>query len=117
MFAEPRRARRIRHTLRIAAHRRREHLARVHDGPTGPVDCICELAATYFSKRKGHGCGRCRSRRPGRPKISNGICKLEVRDRIYVMRRAARRLREFSRRPGLEWEDDDLVLLAEAGVP
>ena len=116
MFEEPRRARRIRLTLRIAANRRRQHLARIHGDPTGAnVDCVCELAATYFAKRKGAGCS-CRKRRKGRPKLTSGLCKMEMRVRIYRMRRVARRLGEFSRGRVLDWEDDDAVLLAEASV-
>ncbi len=112
MFKEPRRARRIRQTRRIAAHRRSDHLALVHGDPTGQdVDCICELADTYFAKIKGRGCQKCSSRRKGRPKISGGMCKYGVRHRIYVLRRAARKVRGLSRRFNVDWEADDVSLV------
>ena len=38
----------------------RFHLRWVHNWPTKPVDCICELQVGRFRKRKALGCGRTR---------------------------------------------------------
>lgn len=110
MWKEPRRARRIRQTRRVATRRRSDHLALVHGDPTGSnVDCVCELADTYFAKIKGRGCNKCRSHRKGRPKLSGGMCKMGQRDRIYIIRRQTRKVTEMSRRSQVNWEADDVV--------
>jgi len=112
MWKEPKRARRIRLTRRVAARRRSDHLALIHGDPTGSnVDCVCELADTYFAKIKGRGCMKCSSRRKGRPKLSGGMCKFGRRDRIYFLRRQVRQVKEMSRRSKVNWEADDVVIL------
>lgn len=62
---------RRRRTFAVAARRRTDHLARVHDGDQGNVDCICELAVWYFAKRRSLGCD-CRKRKKGSPRGPGG---------------------------------------------
>ena len=49
--------------------------------------------AGYYVKIAGLGCA-CRKRRPGNPKISYGMCKMDKRQRILAHRQVARRLHE-----------------------
>jgi hypothetical protein len=94
-----RRARRRDRTLTIAKRRRNEHLRRIHfDDTTGltQVDCVCELANTFFAKRTAFGCG-CRKRHHGRPKVSDGLCKIGAREHVLKLRRETRVLRTNAR--------------------
>jgi hypothetical protein len=109
MFEEPRRARRIRQTRQIAYRRRSDRLNRWFWGEV-PED-FDVWAVGFFAKTKGLGCQKCSSRRSGRPKISGGMCKYGVRHRIYVLRRAARKVRGLSRRFNVDWEADDVSLV------
>ncbi len=96
---ERKRARRLRLTRTRARRRRDEHLFRNHFDPTTgltAVDCVCELADTYFAKRSAFGCG-CRKRKKGNPKVACGMCKIGNRDRIIHWRQEARELRVASR--------------------
>ena len=101
-----RHAQRRQRTLDLARRRRDAHLHTHIDETTGlaSVDCVCQLADTYFSKRSAFGCG-CRKTRKGRPRISGGMCKIGMRDRIYDWRREVRELREAVRSG--RWEDTD----------
>ncbi len=100
-------------TRRVAARRRAEHLAKIHDGDVGAVDCVCELADTYFAKRGAVTCG-CRKRKRGQPRIGTGVCHglCEARNQIY--RRRAQ-VRELNRLVVVHSEDpnDDLVAVME----
>jgi hypothetical protein len=110
---EPKRSRRRRATRRVALRRRSDHLTLIHGDPTGAnVDCVCELAATYFAKIKGRGCNRCRSHRPGRPRVSGGMCKIGIRDRIYRWRRQDRELGHLLQRQGVDLEGDEVACLS-----
>ena len=120
MWKEPRRARRIRQTLRVAARRRSDHLqAEARDnaalnsgvfGPKGPRKAM-DTSANFFNKNRALCCTICRSRRKGRPKVADGICKIGHRDRIYANRQKNRRLANLGRRFEVDWEADDVVLL------
>lgn len=104
-FIEPKRARRRRLTLSVAKRRRDEHLRRFHfDATTGltDVDCVCELADTYFAKRAALACD-CRKRRKGRPKVAAGMCDIGNRARIYTWRREARAVRWTAEATEPEW--------------
>lgn len=92
---EKRRARRRRLTLTVALRRRKDHLSVVHGGAED-VDCVCELADTYFAKRKSRSCD-CRKRKKGNPRVACGMCDIGNRDRIYDWRREARVLQDAVR--------------------
>lgn len=101
---EKRRARRRRLTFTVALRRRDHHLSVVHGGAEN-VDCTCELANTYFAKRRALACD-CRKRRKGRPRADVGMCDVGSRDRIYEWRQEVRELRDAIR-AGREFEDPD----------
>jgi len=96
MALEKRRAKRIRRTLTVASRRRAWHLARIHAGDVGQVDCVCELAPTYFAKRGAVACD-CRKRRKGNPRVARGMCNIGDRERIYEWRLEARLLADAVR--------------------
>ena len=102
---EARRARRIRITLELALRRRAEHLKVVHRGDVGAVDCACELANTYFAKRRPIGCN-CRKRARGAPRRDAGMCNAGERDRIYGWRREDRECMDAVRAGRLPEEPD-----------
>lgn len=83
------RARRRRLTWTVAGRRRAWHLFRIHGNDGSKVDCVCELADTWFAKRPVVGCD-CRKRKHGAPRCSVGMCDVGDRDRIYAWRREAR---------------------------
>ena len=90
-----RRARRREQTFAVAQRRRDEHLRRNHFDPVSgftQVDCVCDLADTFFAKQTAFGCA-CAKRRKGQPKLAGGMCCVEYRDRIYQWRRENRRIR------------------------
>lgn len=105
---EKRRARRRRLTLTIAHRRRAHHLSVVHDG-ADDVDCVCELADTYFAKRRVQACN-CRKRTKGNPRVACGMCEIGMRDRIYEWRQEIRELqaevragRPLTDKPDRQW--------------
>lgn len=91
--AETPRERRIRLTLSHAHARKTDHLRMVHG--SGDPDCVCELARTYFAKRRALGCD-CRKRRRGNPKVDSGMCKSGRRGRVIRWRQQARKVRTLA---------------------
>lgn len=96
-------------TRQVAAKRHKHHLNIVHDGDDQAVDCVCELADTYFAKRGALAC-RCGKRRHGRPKLGYGVCGGWVRTRIYSWRRQSRLLKHVVSR-ALDYEADEVAVL------
>jgi hypothetical protein len=97
-----RRARRRRSTSKVSNHRRKEHLHLYHREDVGDVTCDCK------TREPGRrlGCS-CRKRHKGRPKTSNGLCKMGSRDRIYARRRQIRKLKTLILTRHLSpWEDE-----------
>lgn len=69
--------------------RQKAHRSLVH--PDSQLDCACEGAPFYFSKRRAVGCP-CRKKRFGAPRRSIGCCKIDSRDHIYAQRRTKREI-------------------------
>jgi len=100
---------------RISRSRRATHLQKIHSDATGgDLDCPCDLASTYFSKRPSVSCG-CGRRRRGQPRLPRGICSVGDRDRIYVWRRQTRELSRLLRRRGGNPDDDEIANLSGPG--
>ena len=114
---EPRRARRRRHTRRIAKQRRSDHRKRIYGDPadwTAPLSRrfhICYQADTYFAKVASLGCQLCRTHRRGRPRVEGGMCKAGRRTRVYRWRNQAREL-NLAFRFGLDPDSDAGAALA-----
>jgi hypothetical protein len=71
-----------------SSRRARHHSSIVHQD--GALDCVCEGASFYFSKRRALGCN-CRKRRRGQPRVGIGD-KFDARRRIYQERRQRREI-------------------------
>lgn len=108
---EKKRARRRYLTLKVAQKRRDTHLRNHHAGDAGQVDCICELADTYFAKRS-ISCS-CRKRKKGQPRFSIGICGGRDGDRAYIyMRRRQKRALKRAIRLDFDPEGDVIAILS-----
>lgn len=101
-----RRARRIHRTLVVAQRRKKRHMRQHFNPLTGlnDVDCVCELANTYFAKAKD--C-RCSKRRKGAPRRDWGMCNVGERARIYLWRQEVTALRAEVRSGRVDTEDPD----------
>ncbi len=102
---------------RICTRRQRVHFRWTHynDEPEpstgdGSSPCHCEQGPGVWNKRRPLSCG-CTKRRPGQPKIANGMCDSGARNRIYRWRKQARDLRNLSRYE-VDWESDEVSLMA-----
>ena len=89
MCRSTKRATRRARTRAVARKRRRLRLEFERSADPDGTRCVLELGVTYFAKQVPFGCD-CRKHRRGRPRVSTGICKLGVRDRIYRWRRLGR---------------------------
>jgi len=105
---EPRRARRRRLTRQVAARRRHIHLGTVH--PDGEVDCVCELADTYFADQFTF-CKSGRKRLRGQPRLGR-CCGEGGRTRIYRWRAQRRELQHLIIRQRAAADGDAVSLLA-----
>lgn len=109
---ESRRARRIRHTRRIVAHRRSEYTHRILGGDASGPRWV-EISPNYWAK-VGIGRCDCRKRRKGAPRLDCGMCDLGSRTRIYLMRTLTREL-DLAVRRGMDLDGDEVALLSHRG--
>lgn len=106
------RERRIEATAHVIHRRHFDHLHLDHEGSLADNCLWCESGPHRWAKSKIRAC-RCSKRRNGRPKISNGLCGIEQRDRIYVWRREVRELRRLARGPGFDPNADEVWLIGD----
>ena len=106
---ESRRARRIRHTRRVATRRHYDYIHRLLNGdPTGHR--WAETSAHFWAKT-GIGSCSCVKRRHGAPRRSAGPCDCWARERIYRLRAEARVLNILIRK-GADLDGDEVALLS-----
>ena len=111
-YLKHKRAERRRRTAVVARRRRAWHLERVHDRDRGAVDCVCELARTYFAKRPVPGCD-CRGRTHGRPRLACGMCRWDWRRQLYRDRRLARENAWLIVTKGIALDDDAMSYIPD----
>lgn len=105
------RAHRREQTLKVARRRREIHLRDHHGGDPSEVDCICELADTYFAKQS-ISC-RCRKRQKGNPRAGGfGPCHPSGHMPVRYHRRAQVRYLKFVIRDGYDPESDFVTCVA-----
>lgn len=104
------RAIRRHHETRIRAKYRTLHLNNWYDEDHS--DCWCTKNPGHYYSRNPFSCG-CSKRRKGRPKVADGMCKVNARDRVYVWRSQCRYLNHavYS-----DWNCDKATLLTDAKV-
>lgn len=113
MFKEARRARRIRHTRRVASRRHSDFIHRMLDGD--PSSSRWALKSPNYWAKTSIGCCSCRKKHHGAPRRDKGMCDIGARDRIYRLRAQARELNRLVCR-GADLDGDQVALLATSLV-